>query len=54
MLTKDTWYAVLQELREVAKTDRELTHINLELKIRKGYKDVKNITYVKLNLTTDD
>lgn len=54
MLTKDTWYYVLQELREVAKTDTELTHINLKIKIRKSYKDVEKMTYVKLNLTTDD
>jgi hypothetical protein len=54
MLTKDTWYYVLNEIREFAKTDKELTHINLEIKIRKSYYNHKKISTVKLNLTTDD
>lgn len=54
MLTKDTWYMVLNEIREYAKTDKELTHINLEIKIRKNFYNIKKISTVKLNLTTDD
>ena len=53
MLTKDTWYAVLNEIREYAQTDTELTHINLEIKIRKNKSGEKKISTVKINLTKD-
>lgn len=54
MLTKDTWYEVLNEIRKYAQTDKELTHINLEIKIRSNYYGIKNISTVKLNLTTNE
>jgi len=53
MLTKDTWYAVLEEIRKYAQTDKELTHINLEIKIRKNSWGDKKISTCKINLTKD-
>jgi hypothetical protein len=54
MLTKDTWYEVLNEIRKYAMTDMELTHINLEIKIRSNLFGHKNISTVKINLTKDE
>ncbi len=53
MLTKDTWYAVLNEIREYAQTDTELTHINLEIRIRNNKSGEKKISTCKINLTTE-
>ena len=54
MLTKDTWYEVLNEIRKYAMTDMELTHINLEIKIRSNSFGHKNISTVKINLVNVD
>lgn len=53
MLTKDTWYEVLQEIRKFAQTDKELTHINLEIKIRTNTSGDKKVGIAKVNLTKD-
>lgn len=53
MLTKDTWYEVLTQMREFAKQDKELTHFTLEIKIRSITTEKKNCIY-KLNLTKDE
>jgi hypothetical protein len=54
MLTKDTWFTVLEQMRDFAKQDKELTHITLEIKIRTNVsKEKKNCIY-KLNLTKDE
>lgn len=54
MLTKDTWYDVLSQMREFAKQDKELTHITLEIKIRSNFTNEKKNCIYKLNFTKDE
>lgn len=54
MLTKDTWFSVLEQMREFAKQDKELTHITLDIKIRSNVSGEDKKCIYKLNLTKDE
>jgi hypothetical protein len=54
MLTKDTWFTVLEQMREFAKQDKELTHITLDIKIRSNVSGEDKKCIYKLNLTKDE